>query len=66
MDERIIPHVGWVNVLPAADASVDITVLGQELKFEGNGYHDKVGSIYISLLKFLAQDIGIRKLTSLE
>lgn len=30
--------------MPAADATVDVTILGQELKFTGNGYHDKVCS----------------------
>ncbi|KAH8816964.1 hypothetical protein F5884DRAFT_241189 [Xylogone sp. PMI_703] len=41
VDEHIIPHIGWVNPVPAADASVDVTLLGKKLRFQGNGYHDK-------------------------
>ena len=44
LDEQVLPNIGWANVMPAADAVVDVTLLGQTLKFEGNGYHDKVGS----------------------
>ncbi|KAF4332253.1 hydroxyneurosporene synthase [Fusarium beomiforme] len=39
--ERVLPHVGWVNVMPAADAAVDVTIWGEKIKFTGNGYHDK-------------------------
>ncbi|OQV07084.1 hypothetical protein CLAIMM_11568 [Cladophialophora immunda] len=39
--EEVLPHVGWVNVMPAADAEVNVNVLGTPLKFSGNGYHDK-------------------------
>ncbi|PVH97389.1 hypothetical protein DM02DRAFT_730602, partial [Periconia macrospinosa] len=38
---QVLPHIGWVNVMPAADATVDVTVAGKPLKFQGNGYHDK-------------------------
>ncbi|KFY46544.1 hypothetical protein V495_02397 [Pseudogymnoascus sp. VKM F-4514 (FW-929)] len=40
-DEQSLPHIGWVNVMPGADAVVDVKVLGKPLKFEGHGYHDK-------------------------
>ncbi|KIW16895.1 hypothetical protein PV08_04085 [Exophiala spinifera] len=39
--EEVLPHVGWVNVMPAASASVDVTILGTQMQFSGNGYHDK-------------------------
>lgn len=41
-DEQVLPDIGWVNVMPAADAVVDVGILGQSLQFSGNGYHDKV------------------------
>lgn len=31
--EEVLPHIGWVNVMPAVDAEVDVTVLGQKLHF---------------------------------
>lgn len=39
---KVLPNVGWVNVMPAADAAVDVKINGQNIKFTGNGYHDKV------------------------
>ncbi|CVK98772.1 uncharacterized protein FMAN_08448 [Fusarium mangiferae] len=38
---KVLPNVGWVNVMPAADAAVDVKINGQKIKFTGNGYHDK-------------------------
>jgi len=43
--EQVLPHIGWVNVMPAADATVDVTILGKSLQFQGNGYHDKVRAV---------------------
>ncbi|KIY02374.1 uncharacterized protein Z520_02512 [Fonsecaea multimorphosa CBS 102226] len=40
-NEQIMPHVGWANVLPAADASVHMNFGGTPMVFQGNGYHDK-------------------------
>ncbi|EXJ70681.1 hydroxyneurosporene synthase (CrtC) [Cladophialophora psammophila CBS 110553] len=40
-DEQIMPHVGWANVLPAADATVHMNFGGSPMNFQGNGYHDK-------------------------
>ncbi|OAP64514.1 hypothetical protein AYL99_00486 [Fonsecaea erecta] len=40
-NELIMPNVGWVNVLPAADASVHMNFGGTPMIFNGNGYHDK-------------------------
>lgn len=40
--EEILPHVGWVNTVPDARATVDIEVNGTALSFSGTGYHDKV------------------------
>jgi hypothetical protein len=42
LDEQVLPNIGWVNVMPAADATIDVTILGRKLNFVGNGYHDKV------------------------
>ncbi|RAH76567.1 hypothetical protein BO86DRAFT_383752 [Aspergillus japonicus CBS 114.51] len=33
--------LGWVNIVPHAKATVDLIVDGEEVKFEGYGYHDK-------------------------
>lgn len=41
-NELLMPHVGWANVMPAADATVSLKFDGRQLNFEGNGYHDKV------------------------
>jgi hypothetical protein len=40
--EVILPHVGWVNTIPDARATVDIEINGTTLSFSGTGYHDKV------------------------
>jgi hypothetical protein len=40
--EVILPHVGWVNTVPDARATVDIEINGTALSFSGTGYHDKV------------------------
>lgn len=34
--------VVWANAVPAAQVSVDVTIKGTRLQFEGLGYHDKV------------------------
>lgn len=37
-----MPGVGWVNIIPIADADVDMNIAGTAVKFEsGTGYHDK-------------------------
>lgn len=46
VDQQVLPNIGWVNVMPAADANVDVTLLGHKLNFVGNGYHDKVYCTY--------------------
>ncbi|PYH89413.1 hypothetical protein BO71DRAFT_453457 [Aspergillus ellipticus CBS 707.79] len=35
------PYLGWVDLVPAARAVVDVVVDGQPLQFTGYGYHDK-------------------------
>jgi hypothetical protein len=39
--EIMLPHIGWSNVMPDALTTVDLTIQGTKLKFEGTGYHDK-------------------------
>jgi hypothetical protein len=34
--------VGWASLLPDAEASVDVLVGGERVRFTGVGYHDKV------------------------
>ncbi|KAL4786004.1 hypothetical protein BJX76DRAFT_366465 [Aspergillus varians] len=36
--------LGWVAVMPDAVATVDVTVNGERLRFDGYGYHDKIWS----------------------
>lgn len=36
----MFPHLGWSNAIPAADASVALTINGTLLTFQGLGYHD--------------------------
>jgi hypothetical protein len=36
-----MPHVGWANAVPDANAVVNMTVNGAPLQFSGYGYHDK-------------------------
>ncbi|KAL4913072.1 hypothetical protein BDW62DRAFT_205876 [Aspergillus aurantiobrunneus] len=38
--------LGWVAVLPDAIATVDLTVNGERLVFDGYGYHDKMWSTH--------------------
>jgi hypothetical protein len=38
---EIVPHLGWANAVPDADAEVDFEILGSRLEFVGAGYHDK-------------------------
>ncbi|KAJ7133780.1 hypothetical protein C8R46DRAFT_1235373 [Mycena filopes] len=38
----VAPGIGWVNSLPDAQSSVNLTVQGTKLAFAGTGYHDKV------------------------
>ncbi|KAA6414013.1 MAG: hypothetical protein FRX48_02375 [Lasallia pustulata] len=40
-DMQILPHVGWSNAVPDADAIADFTLGGSPLAFSGPGYHDK-------------------------
>ncbi|XP_014551657.1 hypothetical protein COCVIDRAFT_112274 [Bipolaris victoriae FI3] len=39
--ELITPHVGWANILPGAHAAVSLTLRGEEIQYNGVGYHDK-------------------------
>ncbi|TKA81672.1 hypothetical protein B0A55_01332 [Friedmanniomyces simplex] len=39
--EQLMPHIGWVNAVPDAVASVDLQINGTALSFSGPGYHDK-------------------------
>lgn len=36
-----MPHVGWANAVPDANAVVDVTIGDERLAFTGYGYHDK-------------------------
>ncbi|KAJ7222416.1 hypothetical protein GGX14DRAFT_428695 [Mycena pura] len=38
---QVMPHVGWANLIPDGNASVDLLVKKTPLKFRGVGYHDK-------------------------
>lgn len=40
---EIAPHLGWVNLVPDAMGVVDMKIRGSSLRFQGSGYHDKVG-----------------------
>ncbi|KAL6823680.1 hypothetical protein V8C40DRAFT_248574 [Trichoderma camerunense] len=40
-DLLLAPGVGWVNVMPDADASVYFNWSGTVVEFSGTGYHDK-------------------------
>lgn len=42
MDMMVAPRIGWANAIPDADGTVDMIIDGEELKFEGVAYHDKV------------------------
>jgi hypothetical protein len=39
---KAVPHLGWANAVPNALATVDLSVKGSALKFEGVSRHDKV------------------------
>ncbi|KAF3059583.1 hypothetical protein GL218_04529 [Daldinia childiae] len=39
--EEVSPGLGWANVVPDADATLDLTIGGEHIRFTGNGYHDK-------------------------
>ena len=41
----IVPHVGWINTVPDARATVEFEVNGTAHSFTGVGYHDKVGEL---------------------
>ncbi|KAJ6151336.1 Hydroxyneurosporene synthase, partial [Penicillium chermesinum] len=38
---EIFPHIGWAGIIPDATSTVEITVQGSPLTFQGRGYHDK-------------------------
>ncbi|KAF5013051.1 hypothetical protein FDECE_878 [Fusarium decemcellulare] len=38
---EVMPGIGWVNAVPDADVTVDLTIHGMPFKFVGIGYHDK-------------------------
>ena len=38
---ELMPHIGWVNAIPDANAYAAISVFGEELIISGRGYHDK-------------------------
>ncbi|PWY83555.1 hypothetical protein BO70DRAFT_395981 [Aspergillus heteromorphus CBS 117.55] len=35
------PYLGWVDIVPASKATVDMIVDGEAMRFTGFGYHDK-------------------------
>lgn len=39
--EEIIPDIYWANTVSDANATVNISIGGEPLRFEGLGYHDK-------------------------
>ncbi|KAI0122206.1 hypothetical protein F4814DRAFT_438298 [Daldinia grandis] len=39
--EEVSPGLGWANAVPDADATLDLTIGGEHVKFTGNGYRDK-------------------------
>jgi len=38
----VAPHIGWSNAMPDAVGTVNFTIGGSEMGFEGAAYHDKV------------------------
>ncbi|TVY82420.1 Tyrosinase family protein asqI [Lachnellula suecica] len=38
---EVAPNIGWSNAVADAVGEVDMTILGEELKFTGVAYHDK-------------------------
>ncbi|KAI2787103.1 hypothetical protein POX_f07462 [Penicillium oxalicum] len=38
---EVAPHIGWAALIPDAIGSVDMTVKGSRLQFQGSAYHDK-------------------------
>ena len=41
-DMTVAPHIGWSNAMPDAVGTVNLSILGTEMEFEGVAYHDKV------------------------
>ncbi|KAJ4313583.1 hypothetical protein N0V84_009340 [Fusarium piperis] len=39
--ELIVPHIGWFNAIPDAKANVRLNMQGEDISFQGVGYHDK-------------------------
>lgn len=66
LDEQVLSNIGWANVMPAADAVVDLTLSGQPLKFNGNGYHDKVSSISYPFALVIVQIVQLLTIWYLE
>ncbi|KAF4459989.1 hypothetical protein FALBO_13248 [Fusarium albosuccineum] len=44
---EVMPGIKWVNTVPDADVTVDLTIHGMPFKFIGIGYHDKVRLVFI-------------------
>ncbi|TVY26939.1 Tyrosinase family protein [Lachnellula hyalina] len=40
-DMTVAPHIGWSNAMPDAVGTVNLSILGTEMEFEGVAYHDK-------------------------
>ncbi|KAK9454614.1 hypothetical protein V1511DRAFT_460829 [Dipodascopsis uninucleata] len=41
VSESVAAHIGWVNVIPDANSTVELTQNGTDIAFTGYGYHDK-------------------------
>lgn len=39
--EEIIPNIYWANAVPDSNGTVNLSIGGEPLRFEGLGYHDK-------------------------
>ncbi|KAL4785635.1 hypothetical protein BJX76DRAFT_323742 [Aspergillus varians] len=37
---QLVPGAGWINAIPDGVGEVDFEIRGEELKFQGRGYHD--------------------------
>lgn len=55
--EVILPHVGWINAVPDARATVDIEVNGTAVNFSGTGYHDKVRGVTLHADEYLTNHL---------
>jgi hypothetical protein len=62
LDEQVLSNI----VMPAADAVVDLTLSGQPLKFNGNGYHDKVSYISYPFALVIVQIVQLLTIWYLE